>query len=143
MNYSGKTAFISGPNGGLGFEATKAIAQSGISTILLACRTYEKAIDTQRRLEKVNPNVNYIPLSGFDTTYHFYEICEQIDLHTFSNSKHLFLFGREDTASDEVTSEATSFVANSYDTKCGNDISEVMETNHEKQTSSSFRSHQN
>ena len=35
--------------------------------------------------------------SGCDTISHFYEICKDIALHTFSNSKHLFLLGREDS----------------------------------------------
>ena len=64
--------------------------------------------------------------SGCDTISHFYEICKVLAFHTFSNSKHLFLLGMEDTASDEVISAATSFIAN-CDTKCGNDISEVVE----------------
>ncbi len=47
---SGKTALVTGANGGLGFEVTRALAGKG-SAVIMACRNTEK----RRRGSRPNP----------------------------------------------------------------------------------------
>eukprot|EP00980_Cylindrotheca_fusiformis_P022564 scaffold9439_cov115-Cylindrotheca_fusiformis.AAC.9 len=54
------TIVITGANSGIGFEASKKLAQQG-HTLVLACRTLEKAKDTVKRIEFETSQCNLIP----------------------------------------------------------------------------------
>ena len=59
--------FITGPNGGIGFETVKLLLQNGARRIALACRTLEKADWTKNELLKSNTTETKLePYGGFD-----------------------------------------------------------------------------
>jgi NAD(P)-dependent dehydrogenase (short-subunit alcohol dehydrogenase family) len=54
---TGKVAVVTGANSGVGFETAKALAQLG-ATVVLACRTDEKANDAANRIRATTPNAS-------------------------------------------------------------------------------------
>ncbi|WP_410870173.1 oxidoreductase [Nocardia sp. A7] len=52
---SGRTAVVTGANGGLGFEVARALAERG-ATVVLACRNPVKSADAMRRIRCTAPN---------------------------------------------------------------------------------------
>jgi NAD(P)-dependent dehydrogenase (short-subunit alcohol dehydrogenase family) len=57
---SGKTVLITGANSGLGLESARALAKRG-ATVLLACRTLDKADATARELRASTPDARVEP----------------------------------------------------------------------------------
>jgi hypothetical protein len=55
-----QTIVITGANSGIGFEAAKKLAERG-HTLVLACRTIEKAKDTVQRIESESSSGTLIP----------------------------------------------------------------------------------
>lgn len=59
--------FITGPNGGIGLETVKILAQKGVNSIALACRTIEKAERTKNELLQQGKTTAILkPYGGFD-----------------------------------------------------------------------------
>ena len=59
-----KSVFITGANGGLGFETSKLLAQIGFKRMVLAARTEKKAIDAKARLERETSLVGELETAG-------------------------------------------------------------------------------
>ncbi|KAL3924682.1 MAG: hypothetical protein SGILL_000894 [Bacillariaceae sp.] len=59
-NESPKTYLVTGCNSGIGFEATRIFARQG-NTIVMACRTMEKAKEAADKIKAETPGANLIP----------------------------------------------------------------------------------
>jgi NAD(P)-dependent dehydrogenase (short-subunit alcohol dehydrogenase family) len=70
----GKTIVITGANSGIGFEAARALAQTG-AKIVLACRNTEAANDAAAKIKSEHPNaeleVSALDLASLDSVRHF------------------------------------------------------------------------
>ena len=60
-NLRGKTALITGANSGLGYYTAKALAEKN-AHVVIACRSLEKAIQTIKKLQSLNPQGLFTPL---------------------------------------------------------------------------------
>lgn len=60
-NNNGKTALVTGANSGIGFETAALLAEDGFSTVILACRTVEKAEAAKSQL------IEHVGKDVFDT----------------------------------------------------------------------------
>lgn len=58
----GRTVVVTGANTGLGFETARVFAQHG-ATVVLACRSIEKATDAARRIRTAVPGSSLSPLA--------------------------------------------------------------------------------
>mmetsp|Transcript_37295 Transcript_37295/g.90544 ORF Transcript_37295/g.90544 Transcript_37295/m.90544 type:complete len:492 (-) Transcript_37295:1628-3103(-) len=59
-NGNGKTILITGCNTGIGFEAARILARQG-NTIVMACRSLQKATDAANTIQEETPSANLIP----------------------------------------------------------------------------------
>ncbi|KAH7329697.1 hypothetical protein B0I35DRAFT_420677 [Stachybotrys elegans] len=65
VNLQGKTALVTGANGGLGLEASKELVAHGLSCLILGVRISSKAEDAKKAILQINPSV-IIQLWEFD-----------------------------------------------------------------------------
>ena len=64
---NGKVAIVTGANVGLGYETTKALAALGV-TVVMACRSEQKALAAQQQIlaEIPNPQLQFLPIDLSD-----------------------------------------------------------------------------
>ena len=60
-NLTGKTALITGANSGLGYYTAKALGEKN-AHVIIACRSFEKANQTIKKLKDLNPEGIFTPL---------------------------------------------------------------------------------
>mmetsp|Transcript_37296 Transcript_37296/g.90553 ORF Transcript_37296/g.90553 Transcript_37296/m.90553 type:complete len:487 (-) Transcript_37296:1643-3103(-) len=58
---NGKTILITGCNTGIGFEAARILARQG-NTIVMACRSLQKATDAANAIQQETPSANLLPV---------------------------------------------------------------------------------
>lgn len=91
-NQTGRVALVTGGNGGLGFETSRALAAKG-ATVIMAARNQEKASEAKARIQRQTPDANlhvrHLDLASLDSVKRFARSArdeyEKIDL-LFNNA---------------------------------------------------------
>ncbi|MFB6201197.1 MAG: oxidoreductase [Halorhabdus sp.] len=102
-DHAGKTVVVTGANSGIGFEVTKAFAETG-AHVVMACRSLERGRSARERIHQAvaDPSLSVmeLDLADLDAVRSFADAFSQAhdDLHVLANNAGVMAIPRSETA---------------------------------------------
>ncbi|KAK2768261.1 hypothetical protein FQN54_000113 [Arachnomyces sp. PD_36] len=109
VSLEGKTAIVTGSNGGIGFEASRQLLQLGVHRLILAVRSQSRGDTAAAKLREEYPDaridVSILDMADYDSVLDFVQRCkdlEHIDYAILNAGLQNLYFQRSDKTSHEM-----------------------------------------